>query len=431
MQNFQNTFEFAQELDKNDALAPLREQFYIPNKNGKPVIYFCGNSLGLQPKNVREYIEVELQKWQTLGVEAHFAGEPRWYDYHKSLKPALCHLLGCFPHEVTIMNNLTANLHILFTTFYRPTPQRYKILIESPTFPSDYYAIESQIQNAGFDPKNALIEVFPDINSETISIKHLLQTIEQHREQLAIVFFGAVNYYTGQFFDLPAIVQKAHEVGAYAGFDLAHAIGNVPLYLHKIEADFATWCSYKYLNSGAGGVSGIYIHEKYATNTSLPRLAGWFGYDENERFLMKKGFKAIPTADGWLQSNFPILQMAVHRASLKIFEQITIEQLRQKSIQLTNFAEYVIEQAIQASERKDIYIITPKNPNERGCQLSIAIEHNGKTIYKQLKENNIIVDWREPKIIRLAPVPLYNTFQEVYYFGQVLTSILQNSLVSV
>jgi len=414
-----NSLSFAQELDKKDKVQSFREQFFIPKKNNEELIYFCGNSLGLQSKNTRKYLEIELKKWEEEAVEGHFRGEGQWYDFHKQLKKPYINIVGGNASEVTLMNNLTTNLHILLTTFYQPNPQKFKILIEEGAFPSDYYALESQIKLKGFSPEEALIELVPRNGEYTLRTEDILQVIENEKDTLALVMMGGINYYTGQVFDMQKITEKAHQIGALAGFDLAHVAGNVPLKLHEWEVDFAAWCTYKYLNSSPGGVSGIFIHEKHAKNTALPRLAGWWGYDEETRFEMKKGFQAIPTVDGWQLSNAPILLLATHKASLEIFEKAGMENLRQKSIQLTNFLEFVVREA-QKNTSYPLQILTPKNSEERGCQLSLLVPQQGRFIFDFLIERGVIGDWREPDVIRIAPTPLYNTFEEVYLFGNIL-----------
>lgn len=418
---FQNTLSFARQLDKEDPLKSYRKRFHIPlQKNGKPFIYFCGNSLGLQPKTVRKYIEQELLDWEKLGVEGHFDGKNPWYYYHHFLEKSSAKLVGAKKNEVVIMNSLTVNLHLMMISFYRPTPQRYKILIESPAFPSDQYAVASQAQINGFDPKDAIIEVKPREGEETLRTEDILAKIEELGNELALVMFGGVNYYTGQFFELDKITEAAHKVGALAGFDLAHATGNVLLKLHDWQADFAVWCSYKYLNSGPGGTSGAFVHEKHGNNLATPRLAGWWGNDEKTRFEMQSEFIPQKGAGGWQLSNAQILPMAAHLASLEIFEEVGIRKLRKKADQLTAFMEFIINDLNAKKETPSFQIITPKDPKKRGCQLSILTDETGKHLFKKLTEAGIIADWREPNVIRIAPVPLYNKFEEVWRFGKIL-----------
>ncbi len=420
---FQNSLQFAQEQDQQDSLKSYREQFHIPkDKNGKDLIYFTGNSLGLQPKSVRDYIEVELKDWETLGVEGHFHGKNPWFGYHKMFEEPVARLVGALPHEVTVMNTLTTNLHLMMVSFYRPTKERYKILVEAAAFPSDQYAVESQVRFHGFSPENAIIEISPREGEYTIRKEDILQKIEENEESLALVMIGGVNYYTGQAFEMEKITAAAHKVGALAGFDLAHAAGNLHLQLHDWNIDFAVWCSYKYLNSGPGGVSGLFVHEKWADDANLPRFAGWWGYDEGTRFQMKKGFMHMHGAAGWQLSNAQILPMAAHKASIDIFDKIGMKTLREKSDRLTGFLEFLINENMKERGEVSFKIITPTDPKQRGAQLSILALENGKQLFQRLTDNGVIADWREPNVIRVAPVPLYNTFEDVYNFVEILFS---------
>ncbi|PKQ69779.1 kynureninase [Raineya orbicola] len=406
-------FAFAQELDAQDELKHFRSRFFIPQHEGKEVIYLCGNSLGLQPKTASEAIQKELNKWADYGVEGHFVGEQPWWQFRKPIKPLLAEILGAKPTEVAIMNSLTTNLHLLLVSFYNPQGKRKKVLMEAGAFPSDQYALETHLHFRGVSPDENIIEVAPQKNEHILQTEQILETIEKLADELALVIFGGVNYYTGQVFEMQKITQKAHQVGAVVGFDLAHAVGNVKLDLHAWQVDFATWCSYKYLNSGPGGVSGIFIHEKHH-NKDLPRFGGWWGQVESERFLMKKGFKPIPDADGWQLSNEPILPMALHQASLQVFHEATMDKLVAKSNLLTHYLyEWLIEFA-----GEHIEIITPKNPPHRAAQLSIFAKSKGKELHQYLLKNGIITDWREPNVVRMAPVPLYNTFTEVFLTAQ-------------
>lgn len=403
----------AQDLDAQDELKHFRNRFFIPKHEGKEVIYLCGNSLGLQPKATSEAIQKELDKWAEYGVEGHFVGEQPWWQFRKPIKPLLAEILGAKPSEIAIMNSLTTNLHLLLVSFYNPVGKRTKVLMEAGAFPSDQYAMETHLLARGILPNENIIEVAPIAGEHTLRTESILQAIEQIGDELALVMFGGVNYYTGQVFEMQKITQKAHEVGATVGFDLAHAVGNVKLKLNAWQVDFATWCSYKYLNSGPGGVSGIFIHEKNH-HADLPRFGGWWGQIESERFLMKKGFKPIPDADGWQLSNEPILPMAVHQASLQIFQEATMDKLVAKSNLLTHYLyEWLVELA-----GEHIEIITPKNPPHRAAQLSIFAKSEGKELHNFLLKNGIITDWREPNVVRMAPVPLYNTFTEVYRTAQ-------------
>jgi kynureninase len=419
---YENTLAFAQQLDAEDPLKKYRQQFHIPQQNGKELIYFCGNSLGLQPVSVRKIIDEELKKWQDLAVEGHFTGENPWFTYHKQFKAPVARVVGGLPHEVIVMNNLTTNLHLLLVSFYQPSDKRFKIITEKGAFPSDQYALESQVRYHGYTPDEAIIEIGPREGECTLRTEDIIQVIEQHSQQLALVMMGGLNYYTGQVFDMQAITKAGHKAGAMVGFDLAHAAGNVLLHLHEWEVDFAVWCTYKYLNSSPGGVGGAFIHERHADNVNLPRLAGWWGHNEEERFQMRKGFKPMYGADGWQLANSPILLMAAHKAALAIFDEAGMEAITHKSQKLTGYLEYllksnpIIERAIQ--------IITPANPDERGSQLSLLVKEGGKQLFEQISDAGIIADWREPNAIRVAPAPLYNTYEEVYAFNQLLSKHL-------
>ena len=412
---FENTLAFAQQLDKEDKLARFRNEFHLLQKDGKPVIYLCGNSLGLQPKRVREAIDQELKDWAELGVEGHFAGKNPWMYYHHFLTEKAAKVVGAKPSEVVVMNNLTANLHLMMVSFYRPTKTRYKIMMEVSAFPSDQYAMETQAKFHGFNPDDAIIELTPREGEYTLRTEDIIAKINAHKDDLAIVMMGGVNYYTGQAFNLEAIAQAAHDVGATVGFDCAHAAGNLKLQLHDWDVDFAVWCTYKYLNSGPGGTSGVFVHERHGNNPDLTRFAGWWGHDEKERFLMKKGFKPMEGAAGWQLSNAQIFPMAIHKASLELFDEAGIENLRAKSETLTGYLEFIL-----SDYSKHLTVITPKTAADRGCQLSIIVNENGKILFDYLEANGIMPDWREPDVIRMSPVPLYNTFEEVYQIGLVL-----------
>lgn len=413
----ENTLAFAQQLDKEDQLASFRNRFHIPAPDGKPVIYFCGNSLGLQPKTAESAIKQELEDWKNLGVEGHFHGKNPWFHYHKFLTEKAAKIVGANPLEVVIMNNLTVNLHLMMVSFYRPTKERFKIITEAGAFPSDQYALESQARFHGHNPDKAIIELKPRRGEETLHTEDILEAIEEHKDELALVMMGGVNYYTGQLFDMEKITITAQKVGAFVGFDLAHAAGNAPLQLHNWGVDFAVWCTYKYLNSGPGGTSGVFVHERHANKPDIPRFAGWWGHSEKERFLMKKGFIPEEGAAGWQLSNAQIFPMAIHKASLEIFDEAGIENLRAKSEKLTGFLEFLIKETFKNDE---IRIITPSNPKERGCQLSLVAKENGKKVFDYLSKNHVIADWREPNVIRVAPTPLYNTFEEVFRFVELL-----------
>ena len=421
---YQNSLAFARKLDEEDPLKDFRNRFFIPQHQGKDCIYFTGNSLGLQARSTSQYVQQELDDWAKMGVEGHFQAKNPWLPYHEIFPKKLSAIIGCKEEEVVAMNSLTVNLHLLMVSFYKPTKQRYKIICEAKAFPSDQYAFETQVKYHGFDPADAIVEVAPRNNEYAIRNEDIISAIKQHGNSTALVLFGGVNYYTGQFFDLKAITDATHAIGAYAGFDLAHAVGNVELKLHDWNIDFACWCSYKYLNSGPGGVAGIYIHEKHAANTKLPRFAGWWGYTKQSRFRMEKGFEAIPTAEGWQLSNAPILSMAAHKASLDIFEEAGMERLHAKRKILSGYLLFIIDACNDRSGEKIIEVITPRNEAEKGCQVSMLMLKKGKEIFKALTKQGVITDWREPNVIRVAPVPLYNSFEDVYRFGQIISNTI-------
>ncbi len=417
---FINALSFAKRLDKSDPLKTVHQQFHIPTIKGKPSLYLTGNSLGLQPRKANEFIAKELQDWAKLGVEAHFHARHPWLYYHKFGKETLAAILGAKPAEVVAMNQLTVNLHLMMISFYRPTASRFKIITEAGAFSSDQYAFESQAKLHGLNPMDVLVELKPRPGEFHLRTEDIIKSIEDNAGQVAMVIFGAVQYYSGQFFDLPAISTAGHKAGAMVGFDLAHAIGNVVLHLHKDDVDFAVWCSYKYLNSGPGGVGGAFVHQRHHRSFNLPRLAGWWGQDERERFRMKKGFRPMPGVDGWQVSNFPVISGAVQLASLEIFQRTGMKSLRKKSELLTGYLEFLLNEM----NSDQFLIITPADPRQRGCQLSILMKRNGKNVFRRLTSNGVVADWREPDVIRVAPVPLYNTFEEVYRFA----TIFKNSL---
>ena len=423
---YQNKLEFAKSLDRNDPLKHFREKFFIPQHHGRDSIYFNGNSLGLQPRSTAKYVQQELDDWARLGVEGHFDAKNPWMPYHEIFPKQLSAIVGCQTNEVVVMNQLTVNLHLLMVTFYRPTKNRYKIICEAKAFPSDQYAFESQARFHGFDPAEAVIEVAPREGEHVLRTDDILETIQKHGDSVAVVLFGGISYYTGQFFDLPAITRKAHEVGAFAGFDLAHAAGNVELHLHDWDVDFACWCSYKYLNSGPGGVAGVYIHEKHASNTSLPRFAGWWGYTKETRFRMEKGFKAIPTAEGWQVSNAPILSMAAHKASLDIFGEAGMDKLHEKRKKLACYLQFILEDINKEMRNGLVEFITPVDENERGCQTSMLMLQKGRELFEALSKQGVIADWREPNVIRIAPVPLYNSFEDIWHFGDIISNTMHS-----
>lgn len=423
---YENTLEFAQQLDANDPLKNFRNEFLIPKHNGQDVIYLCGNSLGLQPKDAKSYLQNQLNSWENLAVEGWFQGDDPWLSYHKKLIGPLANILGAKPAEVTVMNSLTVNLHLLMVSFYKPEGKRYKIIMEAGAFPSDQYAMESQVRFHGFDPKDAIIEIASREGEFTLRTEDIVAQISANADELALVMFSGINYYTGQFFDLNTIATAAHKAGAYAGFDLAHAAGNVSLNLHDWEADFACWCSYKYMNSGPGGISGVFVHEKHFNDNSLNRFAGWWGYRHDKRFLMAPGFQPEVGAEGWNVSTAPIMLMALHKASLDIFERAGgLPALRKKSELLTGYFEYLIAEANHIAGYEAYKIITPTDPAARGCQLSVVCKKNAKAIFNYLADNGVIGDWREPDVIRLSAVPLYNSFTDVYKAYQYLIKALK------
>ena len=418
---FENTLDFATQLDQQDPLRDFQSQFLFPQHNGKDAIYFCGNSLGLQPLAAQRYITDQMDNWKNMAIEGFFDGDDPWLNYHKRMTHTLADIVGAKSEEVSIMNSLTVNLHLLMVSFYKPNNKRYKIIMEGGAFPSDQYAVESQVRFHGYDPKDAVIEVFPRDGEFILRTEDIIKTINEHAGELALSLFSGVNYFTGQLYDMPAITTAAHAVGAVAGFDLAHAAGNVLLKLHDWGVDFACWCSYKYMNSGPGGISGIFVHEKHFNDNSLNRFAGWWGYKEDDRFLMTPGFVPDRGAAGWQVSTSPVMLLTLHKASLDVFEKAGgINPLRTKSELLTAYLEFIIED-INGKHNEDLFqIITPKDPTARGCQLSIICRRNAKGIFNYLTKNGVIGDWREPNVIRLAPVPLYNSFKQVFQAGRVL-----------
>ena len=420
MNNWENTLKFAEELDEKDPLKKFRDRFHFPTFLNKKIIYFTGNSLGLQPISTKEYINQELEDWAKWGVEGHFHAKNPWMPYHEFLTDKAATIVGAQSNEVVITHSLTTNLHLLMVSFYQPTSKKYKIICEKKAFPSDQYALQSQVKFHGFDPKNAIIEVGPRDGEHTIREEDIIQEIKEHGDSLAMVMIGGVNYFTGQVFPMKKITEAGHEVNAKVGFDLAHATGNIPLKLHEWNVDFAAWCGYKYLNSGPGGVSGLFIHEKHVQNTDLKRFAGWWGHDKSDRFQMPDEFKPMKTAEAWQLSNAPVLSMAAHLASLDIFIEAGMENLRNKSEKLTSYQEFIIQDINKRNPEFNLEIITPSNPKKRGCQLSIVAHGKGKSLFEKLSKEGVITDWREPNVIRIAPVPLYNSFEDTYLFGKIL-----------
>jgi kynureninase len=421
--DYQNTLEFAAQLDEQDSLKEFQSKFLVPKHNGRDAIYLCGNSLGLQPVAARQYINEQFDTWKNLAIEGFFKGGEPWLGFHKGLRHTLAGILGATEDEVSIMNSLTVNLHLLMVSFYKPASKRFKIMMEGGAFPSDQYALASQARFHGFDPKEAIIELFPREGEFTLRTADILQKIDEHADELALVLFGGVNYYTGQCFDMKAITEVGHKAGARVGFDLAHAAGNVIVKLHDWDVDFATWCSYKYMNSGPGGISGVFVHEKHFNDADLQRFEGWWGFKQERRFLMPSVFEPDGGASAWQISTSPAMLLALHKAGLEAFEQAGgLEPLRKKSILLTGYLEFLINQVNEKHGEELFKIITPKNPDERGCQLSIVCKQNGKETFNQLTENGVIGDWREPNVIRLSPVPLYNGFKQVFEAGRIIAA---------
>ena len=423
MSDFKNNFEYAQELDASDALSTYRNQFYIPkDKNGDPLIYLCGNSLGLQPKTTKKAINQELEDWANLGVDGHLEAKNPWLPYHEYLAEHMANLVGAKPIEVVVMNTLTANLHFMMVSFYKPTKKRYKILIESDAFPSDKYAVESQLRHHGFDQNDGLILWKPRKGEVLLHYEDLEHILESQGDEIALIMLGGVNYYTGQYFDLKRITTLGHQHGCMVGFDCAHGAGNVALNLHDSGADFAVWCTYKYMNSGPGSLSGCFVHERHAYDTELNRFTGWWSHNKQTRFQMRDEFDQLPGAEGWQLSNPPILSMAAIKASLAIFEEVGIKRLIKKSKNLTGYFEFLLNDI----NDDRITIITPSHPEERGCQLSIQVKNADKNLHNELTKAGVICDWREPDVIRCAPVPLYNSFTDVFMMVKKLKQLLND-----
>lgn len=423
---YQNTLEFAREMDEKDPLKSFRDKFYFPTFHSKEVVYLTGNSLGLQPKTTEKYIKEELDAWAKFGVEGHFLADKPWFAYHEFLTEKAARVVGAKAEEVVVTHSLTTNLHLLMVSFYRPEGKRAKIICEAKAFPSDQYALESQVKFHGLDVKEHLIEVGPREGEVLINEDDIIAKINEIGDELALVMIGGVNYFTGQLFDMERITKAGHAVGATVGFDLAHAAGNINLKLHDWGVDFAAWCGYKYLNSSPGGVSGIFVHEHHAYKPELPRFAGWWGYDKETRFLMEPGFNPMRGAEGWQLSNAPVLGMAAHLASLDIFDEAGMDRIGEKRDKMTAFLEFVIDDISKRnSERCQLEIITPRDITKRGAQLSIVAHGQGKALFDALTKQGVIADWREPNVIRIAPAPLYNSFEDCYRFGQYLEAAIQ------
>lgn len=418
---YQNTLAFAKEMDKKDSLKKFRRLFHIPKqKNGKPHLYFCGNSLGLQPKSTQKAIEQELEDWKKYGVEGHFEGKTPWLPYHEFLTKNMAAVVGAKPIETVVMNTLSVNLHLMMVSFYRPTKKRYKILIEHDAFPSDRYAVASQAKFHGFDPDKAIIDLKAREGETLLRMEDIEELIEKEGDKIALILFGNPNYYTGQFLDMKTITKLGHKKGCKVGFDCAHGAGNIPLKLHDSGADFAVWCTYKYLNSGPGSLGGCFVHERHAKDVELPKFTGWWGHNKKTRFKMRDAFEPIAGVESWQLSNPPILSMAAINASLKVFKEAGMNNLRKKSILMTGFLEFLLNDV----ESDRFTVITPSDPSQRGCQLSIQIKNANKKTYDKLTKKGVIADWREPDVIRVAPVPLYNTFEDCWRLTTALKEVV-------
>jgi len=428
--NFQNTREFAQSLDAQDELKNYRDEFIFPKVNGKQVIYFTGNSLGLQPKRTKQYVDEVMTDWANLAVEGHFYSDKPWWDYHERFAVPLSEIVGAKPTEVTVMNTLTVNLHLLMVSFYRPTQKKFKIICEEKAFPSDQYMFQSQIdfhsKLVGFNPSEALVEIKRRDGEHNIRIEDILAKIEEVGEELALVLIGGVNYYTGQVFDMKTITEAGHKQGAYVGWDLAHAAGNIELHLNEWNVDFAAWCSYKYMNSGPGNASGCFVHEMHHNDADLPRFAGWWGHNKERRFKMEPKFDPVRGAEGWQISNLPILSLAPYLASVDMFAEVGMTKLITKRNLITAYLEFILKEIDNELEGADFEIITPSNQEERGCQLSVYLHGQGRELFERLMKNGVITDWREPNVIRLAPAPFYCSFEDMYEFGQILKQLILN-----
>lgn len=417
---FQNTREFAQSLDAQDELSKYQSEFEFPQLNGKKVIYFTGNSLGLLPKRARKYIDDVMNDWSRMGVEGHFFADKPWWDYHERFSAPLSKIVGALPSEVSVMNTLTVNLHLMMVSFYRPTTKRFKIICEEKAFPSDQYMLQTQVASHGLDPKDVIVEVPRREGEHNLRNEDIIAKIKEVGDELALVLIGGINYYTGQVLDMKAITQAGHEVGAKVGWDLAHAAGNIEMSLHDWQVDFACWCSYKYMNAGPGSVSGYFVHEKHHQDKTIPRFGGWYGHNKERRFLMEPTFDPNSGALGWQSSCTGVLAMAPYLASVEMFDEIGMEKISKKRDQLTDYLAFIIQQVAEETN-SNLEIITPNHAHERGSQLSVILHGQGKDLFNYLMKNGVIVDWREPAVIRLAPVPLYSTYEEMYEFGRILT----------
>lgn len=411
--SMQFSLDYAKAQDQKDPLNQFRSKYFIPKgANGQEKIYFSGNSLGLQPKQTRDYVMQDLNDWATMGSKGHLHAKNPWVSYQKISKKTLGEIVGAKETEVVAMNSLTVNFHLMMVSFYRPTKERHKILMLKNAFPSDQYGFKSQVRYHGYSEQDVLIQVGPKASEGILDPQELYQTIEEHGKEIAVILIEGVSYLTGQLFDIQKVAELGHKHGCFVGVDLAHAVGNIPLHLHDWDVDFAMWCHYKYINAGPGVVGGCFVHERFSGDKNMPRFEGWWGHDESRRFLMEPDFSPMKGVNAWQLSNVPILSAAALQASLDIFAEAGIENLRKKSIQLTGYAEYLLKEHC----KHKIQIITPSDPKQRGCQLSIAFANDGKKIFEKLLEANVVCDWREPNVIRIAPTPLYNTFEDVYRF---------------
>jgi kynureninase len=423
---FKNSREFAQSLDANDELRKYRDEFHFPKVNGKQVIYFTGNSLGLQPKRTKSYVDEVMSDWANMAVEGHFYSDKPWWDYQERFAVPLSEIVGAKPSEVGVMNTLTVNLHLLMVSFYNPTPKKYKIICEEKAFPSDQYMFQSQVKFHGFDPKDAIVEIKRREGEANIRLEDVLAKIEEVGSELALVLIGGVNYYTGQVFDMKTITAAGQKQGAYVGWDLAHAAGNIKLDLHDWNVDFAAWCSYKYMNSGPGNASGFFVHEKHHNDKELKRFAGWYGHNKERRFKMEPDFDPVNGADGWQISNLPILSLAPYLASVEMFAEVGMDKLITKRNLITAYLEFVLHEIDNELDGAEFEILTPSNQDERGCQLSVYLHGQGRELFERLMKNGVITDWREPNVIRLAPAPFYCSFEDMYDFGQILKDLILN-----
>lgn len=418
--DFQNTREYAKQLDAQDELRKYRDEFIFPKINNKSVIYFTGNSLGLQPKKAKKYVDEIMDDWANLAVEGHFYANKPWWDYQERFAQPLSQIVGAKPSEITVMNTLTVNLHLLMVSFYRPTSKKFKIICEEKAFPSDQYMIQSQVKFHGFKPTEAIVEVKRREGEHNIRLEDILTKIKEVGEELALVLIGGVNYYTGQVFDIKTITEAGHQQGAYVGWDLAHAAGNIELKLNEWNVDFAAWCSYKYMNSGPGNASGCFVHEIHHNDKELPRFAGWWGHNKERRFKMEPEFNPVVGADGWQISNLPVLSLAPYLASVEMFAEVGMNKLIKKRNDITAYLEFILREIDKELDNTEFEIITPSDPKERASQLSVFLHGQGRVLFDYLMKNGVITDWREPNVIRLAPVPLYCSFEDMYEFGQIL-----------